>query len=220
MKPYTICHMMMSLDGRIDCAMTVKIPGGDEYYKTLSDLHSDADICGRVTAETEMADGKFTIKSYIPYNKEEVYLDHSVSHYDVIIDTKGSLLWNDSKNLIIVVSKQVSTEYIEYLKNNHINYIVAGETNIDLNKVSEILYEKFNVKRMAIVGGGNINGGYLKANLIDEISVVLGPAVDGRSGFISLFDGLDLNKEPTKLNILDLKRLNNDVIYLRYKVTK
>lgn len=211
---------MMSLDGRIDCAMTVKIPGGDEYYKTLSDLHSDADVCGRVTAETEMAKGKFTAKNYIPYNKEEYYLDHTSNHYDVIIDTKGSLLWNDSENLIIVVSKQVSTEYIEYLKSNHINYIVTGEKSIDLDKVSEILYDKFNVKRMAIVGGGNINGAYLKANLLDEISVVLGPAVDGRSGFISLFDGLDLSKEPTKLNILDLKRLNNDVVYLRYKVTK
>ena len=27
MKPYIICHMMMSLDGRIDCAMTAKLRG-------------------------------------------------------------------------------------------------------------------------------------------------------------------------------------------------
>ena len=26
-KPYMICHMMMSIDGRIDCGMTVKIAG-------------------------------------------------------------------------------------------------------------------------------------------------------------------------------------------------
>lgn len=26
-KPYIICHMMTSTDGRIDCAMTSKIPG-------------------------------------------------------------------------------------------------------------------------------------------------------------------------------------------------
>ena len=25
-KPYIICHMMISLDGRIDCAMTVICP--------------------------------------------------------------------------------------------------------------------------------------------------------------------------------------------------
>ncbi len=27
-KPYIICHMMTSADGRIDCAMTSQLPGG------------------------------------------------------------------------------------------------------------------------------------------------------------------------------------------------
>ncbi len=26
-KPYIICHMMTSVDGRIDCAMTEQLPG-------------------------------------------------------------------------------------------------------------------------------------------------------------------------------------------------
>ena len=37
-KPYIICHMMMSVDGRIDCGMTVKIACSNEYYETLSAL--------------------------------------------------------------------------------------------------------------------------------------------------------------------------------------
>ena len=37
MKPYIICHMMSSVDGRIDCDMTEKI-GGDEYYEVLKRL--------------------------------------------------------------------------------------------------------------------------------------------------------------------------------------
>ena len=35
-KPYIICHMMMSVDGRIDCAMTSKLPGVEDYYLALS----------------------------------------------------------------------------------------------------------------------------------------------------------------------------------------
>ena len=27
-KPYIVCHMMTSVDGRIDCAMTEQLPGG------------------------------------------------------------------------------------------------------------------------------------------------------------------------------------------------
>ena len=31
-KPYIVCHMMASVDGRIDCAMTEQLPGVQEYY--------------------------------------------------------------------------------------------------------------------------------------------------------------------------------------------
>ena len=32
-KPYIVCHMMTSVDGRIDCAMTEHLPGVQEYYE-------------------------------------------------------------------------------------------------------------------------------------------------------------------------------------------
>ena len=31
-RPYTICHIMASLDGRIDCDMIEKIDNTDHYY--------------------------------------------------------------------------------------------------------------------------------------------------------------------------------------------
>lgn len=37
-KPYIVCHMMTSVDGRIDCAMTEHLPGVQEYYDTLDAL--------------------------------------------------------------------------------------------------------------------------------------------------------------------------------------
>ena len=62
-KPYIICHMMSSIDGRIDCAMTAQIKGVDEYYKTLDSLNTPARLSGRVTAELEMAlKGKYVSK--------------------------------------------------------------------------------------------------------------------------------------------------------------
>lgn len=32
MRPYIICHMMSSVDGRIDCAMIEKIDNTDNYW--------------------------------------------------------------------------------------------------------------------------------------------------------------------------------------------
>ena len=63
-KPYIVCHMMTSVDGRIDCAMTEHLPGVQEYYDTLDALDAPTRISGRVTAELEMAlPGKFEAKT-------------------------------------------------------------------------------------------------------------------------------------------------------------
>ena len=62
-KPYIVCHMMTSLDGRIDCAMTDQLPGVDDYYRTLEALQVPTTVSGRVTAQLEMAlPGEFQAK--------------------------------------------------------------------------------------------------------------------------------------------------------------
>lgn len=59
-KPYIICRMMTSVDGRIDCAMTSKLSGVSDYYTTLAQINVPTTVSGRVTAELEMAEpGKF-----------------------------------------------------------------------------------------------------------------------------------------------------------------
>ena len=51
MKPYIICHMMASVDGRIDCAMTEQIDSSNTYYEALEQLDCPTTIEGRVTAD-------------------------------------------------------------------------------------------------------------------------------------------------------------------------
>lgn len=46
MKPYIICHMLSSVDGRIDCAMTAEIDKTDAYYDALDRLQFDAVLKG------------------------------------------------------------------------------------------------------------------------------------------------------------------------------
>lgn len=69
-KPYIICHMMTSLDGRIDCAMTSKLRGVNDYYTTLDEINVPTTVSGRVTAELELAEpGKFEPKNTETYGK-------------------------------------------------------------------------------------------------------------------------------------------------------
>lgn len=223
-KPYTICHMMMSVDGRIDCGMTVKIPGTDEYYTTLEALDAPVHVSGRVTAELEMAlPGRFEASEDAEWIDHPCYSKKRDSrNYEVVLDTHGMLLWpHESENdvpMIIILSEKAAKEYIDYLDRQNISWIVCGHDRIDLPEACEILHDVFGVERMAVVGGGSVNAGFLDAGLLDEVSIILGPAIDGRGGMTAVFDNLPMDREPVDLKLKSVESYPDGAIWIRYLV--
>ena len=221
-RPHIICHMMISIDGRIDCEMTAKISGVKEYYDSLKALNVQATVSGRVTAQLELAqDGEFVSKKEEIFGREGFSKKCDSDNYCVVVDTKGSLLWTHPKELnqplIVITTMSVKKDYLDYLDSERISWIAVGEKQIDLVHACEILACEFGIERMAIVGGGHINAGFLREGLLDEVSLVVGPAIDGRAGMTALFDGLDAQKEPTPLKLETVNRYN-DVLHLLYKL--
>ncbi len=221
-KPYIICHMMTSLDGRIDCAMTSKLRGVADYYTTLDEINVPTTVSGRVTAQLEMSEpGEYVSDNNEIYGQEGFSKKVSAKGYEVIIDTKGRLLWPDASGMdkpyLIVTSENVTKEYLSYLDGQNISWIVCGKEKVDLVKAAYILSEQFNVERMGIVGGPKINTAFLEAGLLDEISILIGAGIDGRGGMPAVFDGLDMSADVTPLKLIDVKKFDSDAVWLRYK---
>ena len=63
---------------------------------------------------------------------------------------------------------------------------------------------------MAVVGGGAINAGFLDAGLLDEVSILLAPGIDGRGGMAAAFDGLPLEREPFQLTLTGVTQSTNN----------
>lgn len=215
--------MMTSVDGRIDCAMTEHLAGVQEYYETLDELDAPSRVSGRVTAQLEMSlPGEFKVTNAEPIGKEAFSKAANAEGYEIVMDTKGTLLWEDDADsdrpLLIITSEAVSREYLNYLDGNHISWIACGKERIDLKRACEILSEQFGVERMAVVGGGHINAGFLEADLLDEVSILIGAGIDGRGGMAAVFDGLDMDRAVTPLKLTDVKRFDSDAVWLRYKV--
>lgn len=224
-KPYIICHMMTSIDGRIDCAMTEKLEGTKEYYETLAALEAPTAVSGRVTAQLEMAEpGVFEAGNPEILGREGFSKKTEALGYNVVADTRGSLLWpeqgDSDQPLLILTSQQVTKEYLSYLDSRQISWIACGKERVDLVRASEILYREFGVERMSIVGGGAINAGFLDAGLLDEISILLAPGIDGRKGMAAVFDGLPMDREPVKLKLLGTEVYENGALWLRYQTEK
>lgn len=224
-KPYIVCHMMTSLDGRIDCKMTESLPGVEEYYSTLEELNAKTHLSGRNTAEMEMSlPGEFKAKTKDKISKEGFYKATESDGYEIIADSKGRLLWNETTNeenpLLILTSENVSIEYLDYLKERNISWIATGKDKVDLVKACEILANQFNIERMAIVGGGHINGAFLEKSLIDEVSILIGAGIDGREGMASVFDGLAKESNVIPLHLESVKTFSSGAVWLRYKTLK
>ncbi len=224
-KPYIICHMMASVDGRIDCDMTEKIESGDEYYEALDQLDVPTTASGRTTAVMHYAlPGEFDTRGTTPVGQPSVWKAVDAAGYSIVFDTKGTLLWEsdllDDKPLICVVSEQASVEYLQYLQDKNISYIVTGKERTDLQQAAEVLAEEFGVERMAVVGGGRINGGFLAAGLIDEMSLMIAPGIDGRTDQPSVFDGMADDSQPVQLRLTDFKAYEQGTVWMRYQVKK
>ena len=222
-RPYVICHMMMSLDGRIDCKMTEDLPGDNEYYDTLNSYNYDATLNGKVTALMECASGTYKENKHTNVNKELVSNKIKSKNIEIYVDTKGTLTWDNYDNLnglLIILSESTSIEYLSYLDSLNISYIVTGKEHIDLNKALDILYNQFYIKTLMVLGGGNINAGFLKIDAIDEISICLGAGIDGRKNQVALFDGLPLDYPVTKLKLISVKTYECGTIWIKYKTIK
>ena len=221
-KPYIICHMMTAVDGRIDCAMTEKLAGVQEYYVTLDALQATATLSGRVTAQLELAQpGSFHCEDTAALGKEGFSQAVVAENYEVVVDTRGSLLWDErgaARPLIIITSERVSKEYLAYLDARKISWIACGQEKIDLARAMEILRCDFGIARLAVVGGGAINAGFLDAGLLDEVSILLAPGIDGRKGMTAAFDGLPMDREPFALKLLSVQAYDDGAVWLRYLV--
>ena len=79
------------------------------------------------------------------------------------------------------------------LRQDGVSYIFAGEREreLDLGRALDILNRELGIKRLEVNGGGVTNGAFLRAGLVDEISLAIFPAVDGAKGAPSVFNSGD-----------------------------
>ena len=81
-----------------------------------------------------------------------------------------------------------------------------------------LLAEHFGIRRLLLEGGGHINGAFLEADLVDEVSLLIAPGIDGRHNIPAVFDGVSLpNGEAAALRLKSIERRESDTVWIRYE---
>ena len=226
MRPHIICHMMTSIDGRIDGPPLLTLAGDDHYEVTGEQLAGDAWICGRTTMQQHFADPEpFVSNTNEPVGPQPVHVAQQAESYAVSVDTKGKLRWSssdiDGDHIICVVSEQAPIDYLAMLREQGVSYIVTGRQEVDLESAVRALREHFGIQTLLLEGGGHINGGFLEAGLVDELSLLIAPGIDGRHEIATVFDGVDAKKfKAVPLKLKSVEQRVNDVLWLRYDIIR
>lgn len=179
---------MGAIDGPFDDLPGKKI--SSEYYGQEIFRISNANANGANTVAMYAATGHPDLSKYytsgIEY-KDWVPDDIKSSTWDVSFDRKGRCGWTTNffdyaghkSHAIEVVTEQATKNYLAFLRAMKIPYLVCGKNDLDLNDALVKLKKYFGIDTLAVCGGGIINGAFLQAGLVDQISLVMSPYVSG-----------------------------------------
>jgi 5-amino-6-(5-phosphoribosylamino)uracil reductase len=233
MRPKIICHMVSSIDGRLLVDRWTPPPSGvdrniihETYDQVAARFGADGWIVGRKSMEG-YAKGTARKLDVIPGGLRSTHVaDRQERDLAVAVDPHGRLHYGrddaGGDHIVAILGEKVSDEYLAELSDDGVSYLFAGPDGHDLHRAMETLAESFGVETLLLEGGGTINGAFLKAGLIDEISVVMYPGIDGLAGVPSIFEysGQDGEKPAAgqSLRHLTTETLEGGMVWLHYRV--
>lgn len=223
MLPRVILHNVVSLDGRIDGF----VPNLGQYYGLVATWEEDATLAGSETILKSAGAEATAMEEVDPELPKADPGDRRVLL--VVPDSRGRIrgwnwlrrqpYWRDA---VVLCSRSTPSEHLEYLRARRVEYIVAGDDRVDLRAALEELNARCGVATVRADSGGTLNGVLLRAGLVDEVSVVVHPALVGGEVSRSIFRAADLpaGAGVISLELIHLERLEGDTVWLRYRVVR
>jgi riboflavin biosynthesis pyrimidine reductase len=234
MKPYVICHMNASVDGRILGSRWQpaenRMPG--LFERLHEELGGGSWLIGRVTGSEYARAEAYPDHTDQTYPREPWFAQRfapsggDAAAYGVALDARGKIAWGRSDiggdPIVVVLTERVSDAHLAGLRQDGVSYIFAGERELDLRLALEILNRELGIERLLLEGGGGSNGSFLRAGLIDEISLAICPAVDGAKGAPSIFDSSDKDAGTAapirSMTLASCEVLEGGAVWLRYRL--
>lgn len=232
MKPQIICHIMSSVDGRLLTARWSQ-PFNDTPSSTLFQVYA---TIGRELGTSAWMFGKNTVREIftekfdngttpVKYDEPAVFFgERSSERIFIVFDPDSDIRFTSSvlrnDNILVVVGHNTTKEYLAHLREKRISYIIIGNAT-NLREGLDMIGSEFGISSISVQGGGVLNGELLTEGLIDELSLVIYPGIDGLSGVPSIFEYMGgKTKLPAygqSMQLISASQREHDVMWLRYK---
>ena len=228
-RPITTLFMLESLDGKINSGNSDNLDADKDWCQiegVKEGLHQYYEI-EATTDYYSLNTGRVMAKIGINDRKE---YHEKVDISFIIIDNKPHLnehgidyLCNWVEKLILVTTNKNHIAFS--LKEKYENLDILYYEVLDLKTLLTDMKQKYNAEKITIQSGGNMNGKFLREDLIDYVNVVIAPLLVGGRDTSTLIDGDAISKvnELNKLKALQLiecNKLEDSYIQLKYKIIR
>lgn len=220
MLPYVISNVGMTLDGKLATVANDSRISGENDLKRVHELRKEVDAILVGIGTVLKDDPRLTVHKIDAKpedNPLRIVVDSTLK-----IPLTARVLNTDAKTVIATTkpSSKEKEEKINKLLEMGVIVVRTGVEKVILKELMNELY-KMGVKKVLLEGGGTLNFGMFKENLINEIRVYVAPKIFGGANAPTYADGEGF-KTVEDGPKLELKKhyLLDDGIVLEYRVIK
>lgn len=183
--------------------------------------------------------GKNTLRAIFPYkwsiDGHTIQSDHPAvfvgeRHSErmfIVADPEADIYFTSSvlrgDNILVIVGRNATEEYLAHLREKRISYLIVSDAS-NLREGLEAIGREFGIRCVSVQGGGILNGALLADGLVDELSLVIYPGIDGLSGIPSIFEYVGgKTSHPAggqSLQLLSASQREHGVMWLQYRFHK
>jgi len=228
MKPRVSILMETSIDGRLHPSRFTASPDGTRrdwsglYEKAHASLKANAWLVGRVTMAEMSKTGPHATSGPWEVERPIHVAKTDAAAFALALDPSGKLHFQSGKlsgdHVIVLLGRDTPDSHLAELAADGVSYVVSGGAEFDIPGLLDVLGRNFGITHLVVEGGAKTNGAFLAAQVVDELRVLVAPALDGAEQVQGIVDYRTGLAGVVRLQFKSADVLDHGVVQLTYAV--
>ncbi len=225
--PFVSINVAATVDGKLAPHTRRFIPFSSRRdQRLLFELRSQADavMSGARTVDLGLVD-----LGPGPARYRRIRLRRGLPEYNLRVVVSGGATLNPRAEIfrhrfspiIVLTAERAPAQRVKALRQVADEVLICGKHEVDFVEALRRLRTQWNVRRLLCEGGGELNAGLLRQNVVDEIHLTICPLVFGGRDAPTLADGAGIGEvsQAIRLRLKSLRRVGQE-LFLVYRVLK
>ena len=228
MKPRVSILMETSIDGRLHPSRFTASPDGTRrdwsglYEKAHASLQANAWLVGRVTMAEMSKTGPHASSGPWKVERPIHVAQTDAAAFAVALDPSGKLHFQSGKlsgdHVIVLVGRDTPDSHLAELAADGVSHVVSAGAEFDIPGLLDVLGRNFGIRHLVVEGGAKTNGAFLAAQVVDELRILVAPALDGAEQVQGIVDYRTGLAGVVRLQFKSADVLDHGVVQLTYAV--